>query len=271
MKIDVKELLKIEDDKQRYNQSIKLFDEARRDVTRRVREAIQENNYKITRIAAEIGVDAGGISRRIRNDSTTFSLPAPALVKFSRIYMKMSCHELFFDSRGISELPNSLSVMLKYIMSGSEAQRDEILAFIAQRYENALANNELRTDVKSYELMRERILEQAGDRYIQPVYLFGSSAPAALKNAVKRYMDPEIEQAGNLSSIMYYAASLGTSLDYFLAVDYTPFTELKLFGDDDGQIIEDEELRDFVSKYLLLPPGAQTEVFKFIMKNHWSA
>lgn len=269
MVADTKALLEIDDDKKRYEVSLSVFGDMRRDVTKLVRETIQEKKYKITEIANDIGVDVGGISRRTRNDNTMFSLPNNSLVKFSRKYMTRSCHELFFGEKGITMLPKPLSVLVEYLSESSDANKERILTFTEQEYSAAAAMDELLTDVKASDLMRERLLEQIRDRHINPAYLFGKSAPAALKYSIRRYMDPEVDQSGNLSNIMYYTMCLGTSFDYFLAVDYTPYVGFKLFGADDSEVIKDKKIRRFVSKYLLLPKSRKSAVFRFIVNIHW--
>lgn len=100
--------------------------------------------------------------------------------------------------------------------------------------------------------------------------MFGRNAPAALKTAIRRYLDPNIEQGGNLSNIMYYAAYLGTTLDYFLAVDYTAYADIKLFGTSDTKAIKNKKIKKFVSRLLLLPKSRKSKIFRCVLDTYWA-
>jgi hypothetical protein len=90
--VDTEALLAIADGEKRYEESSKAFKKCRIALSADIKQTLKEGGSSASEFSALLGMDAGGISRRLRS---AFAVPLNKVEQFAYGIMGKSCHELF--------------------------------------------------------------------------------------------------------------------------------------------------------------------------------
>jgi hypothetical protein len=211
-------------------------------------------------VADAIGVDAGGLSRALSRGM--FVTRPDALHKLGKLFLSKSCHEIMFGQRAKTILPRFLGSALaarraasgKRIFAGMLDRA--LMIFDGERSRGAPPNP------SSAELLRERIGELAGERRATTPNVFGRAISRQARVILKNCAAPG-EAECSLQSLMYFALKAGTSLDYFIARDYTETTPVAYFSGNRLIDVDNEGALEFVSRFLRLSPDGQHELLAY--------
>lgn len=254
------ELREIEDPGARYRAAMDAFEarDARLQIGRDVAKALKESGHATTHVAANIGVDKGILSKYLTG-KRPFGLSGDGLIKMGTMYLHKSAHQIMFGETAATLLPRHLEMVAKAMKSADSETREKV---------SAIAGDALRLEQierkaperQCSEVIGMRLKEIAADMYLNPLRIFGDDADADLKVALKRYVNPSSAVIGYLSTFMLYALELNTTLDYFIAEDYSAYTPIGYQNGKVTTVVSDRKTQSFVSSYLRLSDQGQNEV-----------
>jgi hypothetical protein len=257
---DIPGLLAIDDPEEQYAQLKAAYERARPLVTADVAGALSAKGYRLTSVADAIGVDAGGLSRALSRGA--FVTKPDALHRLGKLFLSRSCHEIMFGTRGRTILPGFLGTALD-VRRATGGKR--IFAGALDRAAAIYADEQARGALpkpSSAELLRERLGELAGERRAAIPNIFGRSVCRQARVILRNCMAPAGTEC-SLQSLMYFAVKAGTSLDYFIAQDYTETTPVAYFRKNHLIDADNEGALDFVSKFLRLSPAGQRALLAY--------
>lgn len=265
---NLEELRSIENGALRYETARDAFEKGRTQIASGLFQELQDKGFSIRSVAADIGIDIGSFSR-ILNQKRPFAMLPGALEKLATKYLLKSTHEVMFGEPAVSMLPRHLSWLVKAMKHQSAATRKEISDYAASVYDVEKAEG-LLPDKTTEAIIRQRITEIAADLYVHPMSILGEDAAFIIKACLKKYLYTE-QYIGNLNSLMFYAFELNTTLDYFIALDYSSYTTLGYLYN--GRIIEvtDKNAKSFISHYLRLSEKGQEDTLTqayVLLSNH---
>lgn len=119
------------------------------------------------------------------------------------------------------------------------------------------------------ELVRERLVEYAGDRFVPVRYFCGADAPISIRGGLSN-LENGMREYLRLNTVMYYALMGKTTLDYFVAADYSKYTRIALYGAAANETVTDRYICQFVGWYLVLPQEAKDELAKTAIFLAWN-
>ncbi len=262
--VDIESLRRIIDPNERYQVATEEFKKIRRIVSEEILREMDEKGIKLVTLAEAVHVDAGGLSRRLKGE---FTLPPDRLVKMCTSVFSRSCHEMMFGEPAITIVPRFLASALKAIEKASSQIKKNILLNIVEIYDKERNDGTLPLNISGGQLIRQRIEEVAEDKHVLPMEILGSDASASIKVCLKKYTVDQSDYVGNMTTLMYYAFELGTTLDYFIVQDYSIFTEIG-YRDAEGIVrkIIDPTALQFTSKFLRLSEEGKREA----ISNAWA-
>lgn len=256
---DTKSLMSIQDDCERYATSVKLFDETRRITAQDVSSDFKARGLVLRSTSEKIGTSPTGLMKALKSN---LGMPVDALALFAALYFSKSTHEMMFGESAVTVLPKHLGYVAKYISEADTSTVNALYGKVVDIVKDDYLKGPAST-MKVPELIRNRLAEVAGDQNVPPAMLFGPNSPGALKTTVKKYFVTE-DHVGNLNTLMYFAMSLGTSLDYFCVNDYTAMTTIGYRSKNRIVPVTNQIAVDFIRKYLRLSPERKSEILKTV-------
>jgi hypothetical protein len=264
--IDTNALLRIADGEERYEKSCDEFNRCREDLSQEIKKYMKEEGISSIDLSTFLGIDPGGLSRSLRKP---FAVPLDKMTLFCYEFMHQSCHELFFGQSANTRLPRMLSYIVK-IMMGNAVIKKRVYERAEALYTQHRNANTLLTGCDTVDIVRARILEWAGDIVIPAKYLCGIDSPMPIRSGLSRLAEGE-RTSLRINTVMYYTLIAETTLDYFLAVDYTQYTNIFLHDASPNDTIHDRFIRRFVGRYLTLPQEAKDELAQIAMLACWNS
>lgn len=283
--VDEKSLREIPDPKERYAAAVEEFYRARRERSAEIIELRNEVRYSLAYISELLnGYEITYLSKMFTG-KRLFALWPPQLAVFSYFLYHMSCHEFLFGNPGVTMLPKVLSGAVELFRGLIREKQEEVLSYMeslvpVQREEEprknlrplllpAPKNPAVRALYQGNhkKLVQRRLSEAANDRVLLPTTCMGTPTVPAIRSTIAGYFSDRMADdfSAKTNTLMYFALALDTSVDQFCVVDYTQFTDLRIFGSD--EIITDDGERKFVQKYLLLQEedGLEEKVLQRLM------
>lgn len=266
--LDLDALRKIEDRDQRYRAAIEMFIEAKVDAGERLEMELEGNGIEFPYAAEVMGYSVAEFRRQLRKGGVRFK---PHLtLRLANILLKESCHQLFFGERGVTELPRLESHLASILMDTDPSVKNETYAMAIRLYGQDRDSGALYCQEDDSGLVRDRILELCADRNVQLIYLLGRDecqmSKICLRKIVMQEKPPYIPHN---QMLMYYAFALNTSLDYFMAPDYTQFSDIRLFGSPTDQVVRDAQTIKIIGKFLVLCPESRRALASYILNQYW--
>lgn len=239
-------------------------------------------------VGQELRMDPGLMSR-ILSGKRSFGMPPQQTALFCYRFLSTSCHEVFFGHEKATRLPKTLSTYVKMLMEMSGEYQNlvfdkmnELLEahgrepYSVGAWEHSCDKQRFWDeilDTNHTAMVKSRLIEAGEDRGRVIQSLFGDPWPRYLTDTINSYLgnknrktegSKSREFKARIYSLMYIAMCLDTTLDQFCTVDYTVFTDVKLF---DSDIIAPTGLKNkFVSPYLRLPEEAQRKSAEFVIR-----
>lgn len=275
----VAELMSEEDVHVRYQKAKEVFDVRRTALPNAVRCVLEERDLRQIDLSRSLHLDVAVMNRAIRPRAEKFEFPPARLSEFARQGLGLSGHELLFGERLPTRLPRYLSVIVEGLLRDQEKQAKAMSCVIGDLWQS---DNE-RTWREEYyselndkkyspeELLADRITEVSEGMYVTPTLMFGMSVPYGFRNALRVAVETK-DRMLRTNTLMFLAMCLHTTVDYFLAVDYTMYTDVCLYNlDKDGQpiIVKDPMVLLFLSHYLRLSKEGQEKVYSQLLQILW--
>lgn len=157
-------------------------------------------------------------------------------------------HTLLTGEREAVELPRTLSVVLRR-MQCDDYIRYTLCDTMKKRYDKEARCGQLSVENVDA-VLRERVEEAAGDRFLRSEMLCGIHATKSVKRVLRAYSAPDEAPCIMPRTLLYYAASINNAADYFVIRDYTRHCDVRLRGEDD--VLREKDLVRFVSRYLMI-------------------
>ena len=226
---------------------------------------LDEKQSNPRQLAMMAGVDYPLLTKKLRS-SAGFRMDNLSRLAYCDL-IGHSCHSLFLGEEAVTELPRLLSTMVHALEQMSYEKRMGTLSMTQEIFRAAKKDARLlRNRIPVSELTNLRLREAAQDRFCRVRNLCGMDANLALRVILSHVESEETNRLTkhgqpvtvSLSAVACVALKLRTSLDYFAAYDYTPYTDLRCFGSD--CVITDTLLIRFVSMYIQLNCEDQQEV-----------
>ena len=267
-RIDVDEIMSVEDEKLRFQKAKDSFSKARLALSGEIRLFLDEHGISQLDAAEIANVTPSALNKILKKE---FSLPTQSIAPFAFQIMRTSCHKLFFGQDLPTMMPKVLSYLVRELSDMEDTEREPFYSELEQLYIRDEEKKSLATDKSCPELLRDRVLEAASDRFIFPSHLCGRLTDMSIKVSLRKIEATEYpEFACSVPTIMYFAMSINTTVDYFVTADYTKFTSLRYFDGDVTDIVTEPDLISFVSKYLLLSKQSQDQFARNFLVSVWN-
>lgn len=265
--LDLDSLRRIEDRDQRYRAALEIFTKAKLDAGARVEMELEGNGIDFPYAAEVMGTSVAEFRRQL--DKGVRFKPHLTL-RLANILLKESCHQLFFGERGITELPRLESHLTSILLEATPNVKNEVYAMAIHLYSQDRNSGTLYCQNDDSGLVRDRIMELCADRNVQSLYLLGQDECQMSKLCLRKFVTQEepIYIPQN-QVLMYYAFALNTSLDYFMAPDYTQFSDIRLFGSPTNQAVRDAQVIKIIGKFLVLCSESRRALASYILSQYW--
>lgn len=265
--VDFDELRKIEDRNQRYRQALEVFTKTREEAGRRVALQLKANESPFSFVASELGYSPAGFNRRLQNG---FGYRPHTVVHLAYEFLEDSCHQTFFGERGVTVLPRLESCLAHTMERLPDDALMEIYLLATRLFQQDEETSSLFCQHDDTGLVRARVLEQCTDRCVQPVNLLGTDECKSAKLNLRKFGLEEFESyIPQTQVIMYFAFSLNTSLDYFMAPDYTKYTALCCSDDPKRTVIQSGMVIKILGKFLVLSPESRKALASKVFTRYW--
>ena len=277
--VDTAELLREDDLSERYDMAKEAFDVRRIAIGENIRNEIKGTGLRQVDLARDLDIDAISMNRGFRPRNGKFEFPVARLSEFARRTLKMSGHELLFGINMPSRLPRYLSAIIDALMHDEE-KKIQAISYITgdiwrsdrerkwRDEEYSILNN------KGYgitELIADRLTEVSEGMYATVSLMFDSFAPFTIRNALRLAVEQR-NRTLKMNTLMFVAMCLHTTVDYFISVDYTAYTDVRLYDPDEDQnavIVRDRDTLVFLSYYLRLSKEGQHEAYAYLLRLIW--
>lgn len=307
--VDVDSLMKIEDVVERHNEAKKAFDLRKEDLALWVKPEFKRRGVVQRALAKEIDMKASSMNRSINPRNNKFSVPLAHLSEFAFLGLGMSGHELLFGTKVPTRLPRPLSTIARHLAACSEETKFQAVQYITGEVWNSEHEKEWRetsyspSNSKEYtvsDLIADRLTEIVEDRYITAPMIFGLNVPLpstyreTLRFAINKRDHSGRDEMGtgeqtdsedlieseektrspSISTVMFTAMCLYTTVDYFTSVDYTKYGKVRLYDrDKNGNdiIVEDPDVLYVISRYLRLSKEGRDLAHTRLLRLIWES
>ena len=262
--LDFSKIREIEDSKERYETALELFNQTRRDAGKTAEQTLMENAFDLTEAAERLNMTGDELRRQLRDGSVLEPL---TIVLLADRLLNESCHRFLFGMDGITELPQTESVLTDALLEGTEVEREAISTLVDELFGYDDANNLLADPLNLPDVVRARILALCVDRQIEPSKLLGINEHHLCRISLKKVAlqkAPPCEP--QLNFLMYLAIMLNTSIDYFLTLDYVVHTAVRRFAAPEKDVIKDKDAIYTVGQFLHLSPQSREKVLASLRK-----
>lgn len=266
--LDLDALRGIEDREKRYRAALEMFIEAKLDAGERLEVELEGNGIEFPYAAEVMGYSVAEFRRQLSKGGIRFK---PHLtLRLANMLLKESCHQLFFGERGVTELPRLESHLASILMDAGPDVKNEAYTMAIRLYSQDRDAGTLYCQQDDSGLVRDRILELCADRNVQLIYLLGKDECQMSKICLRKFVTQEAPPYIPQNQVlMYYAFMLNTSVDYFMAPDYTQFSDIRLFGAPADQVIRDAQTVKTIGKFLVLCPESRRALASYILNQCW--
>ena len=173
--------------------------------------------------------------------------------------MQESCHKVMFGRTGTILLPSTYSETARFMHSLSETGRKSLLnkakvqyALLEKQNPGTVRNEPKRNQVV---ITGERLHELFFDKGVQAYQFFGPDTPYIVRNSIRQFVvDEYLTTTPRIGFLMFMALETGLALDYFIAEDFTKYTDCYYKEGDETFLIKDGYILGFIGICASLPP-----------------
>lgn len=202
-------------------------------------------------------------------------LPYTYSEKIAHLGGKMSCHELYTGEKGMTLLPHRFSAIVQSIQKSKDPdkKREEITAIVnATKDKNSKNYYNIYNDPNygnfTAEMSRKRLDDICDDRYISRLRIIRnlpSQMGVTMSQVFRGTSDPKYPNSKTRTpTVISVAFIVGTTVDYFCAIDYLRFTKAYYYSTDgEKQIVKTKDM-NWLRTLVSLPDDIQERVMKDI-------
>ncbi len=162
-----------------------------------------------------------------------------------------SCHKVMFGIKGQIHLPNPYSAAAWALHQLSDEKRETLCRLADTQLKLYHKQNPSEIQYAPHrgisDVIGERIRELIYDKGVVGFELLGKDTPYQIRAFLRQfYLEAEKKEYPRLGILMYLALETGQALDYFIAEDFTRYTDC-YYSDGDSWIqIEDMTILRFI-------------------------
>lgn len=254
----------IEDGTERFKTASALFTLARRDAATRAERKLMENGISLQYATERVWTTVGELKEQLRDG---LEMKPITLVFLTDRLLNESCHRFLFGTDAVTELPRIESALAETMINGTAEEREAISTLVDRLFAYDDARSWLLDPVNLPALERTRIQTLCADRQVAPHRLLGKNEYSIFQVSIKIAAEQMISpREMPLNPLMYLTVMLNTSVDYFLAADYTEHTALRCFGAPESDVIEDKDVIYTLGKFIRLSPLSREKVLLSLQK-----
>jgi len=223
-----------------------------------VSQKLKEKGIGHVEAAQLSGIDKTTLSKACTG-KRPFSPTAAMLTPFCYNVMQESCHKVMFGRPGTILLPSTYSETARFMHSLSETEKKSLLnkakvqyALLEKQNPGTVRNEPKRNQVV---ITGERLHELFFDKGVQAYQFFGPDTPYIVRNSIRQFVvDEYLTTTPRIGFLMFMALETGLALDYFIAEDFTKYTDCYYKEGNETFLIKDGYILGFIGICASLPP-----------------
>lgn len=176
-----------------------------------------------------------------------------------------SCHIVMFGSHGTIHLPLPYGEAAKALLRLPSEDREKL--FLEANTQLALYHREYPSNIQGAPrrgisvVVGERIRELLYDKGVTGYELLGKDTPIQFRSFLRQfYVEGAKKEHPRLGQMMYLALETGQALDYFIAEDFTRFTDCYYAEDNTWIKIEARDVLQFIGICAAVTPEQRNKL-----------
>ena len=217
-----------------------------------VAKRLDEIGISLRDAAEKTGIGKTMFSKYLRSlRPRPFSPNGERLVPLCYSILGKSCHEVMLGSEGTIRLPLPYSEAAKALLRLPSDEREKLTDLanlqltLYHRQFPSMIQNAPRRGIST--VIAERIHELLYDKGLTSYELLGKDTPGQVRLFLRQfYIEDAKKEHPRLGPMMYLALEAGQALDYFMAEDFTSYTDCYYAQGCDWIKIEDRDVLRFI-------------------------